>query len=409
MGIFSQIPWLSKRSLENPKNPITGASIRDGEFAFQLSKEAKMVNYDNAMRVSSLFAAQKVITECFASLQVGVFKKVDSRGNVEEIHGHPLKRLFSSETSGLYNAFSWKETSKRNCILRGNSFNRIYFDKDSQQPIEFEILDNKDVKIKKGKSNRKLYYEVEGLGRRLQAYEVLHVPAFSKDGYSGIGLIEYAAETLALAIKARQYATAYFAKGGTLSGFVVHPDKLSPQGKANLKASINLGADGGGGIGVLEEDMKYLRAGSTLQEADLNAINNALHADIARFLGVPLHMIQDLDRATNNNIEQQSIDWVMYFFRPWIKRWETEINIKCFTDDEKKQNYFFRFNLDSLLRGDTKARSEYYKTMISIRAMNPNEVRLLERMNTYEGGDIYENPFTSNNDQNSNSKEDQKQ
>ncbi len=399
MGIFSKIPWLSTRSLENPKNAITGASIRDGEFAFQLSKEAKMVNYDNAMRVSSLFAAQKVITECFASLQTGVFKTVDSRGNVEEVLDHPVQRLFSSSPSDLYNAFTFKETSKRNCILKGASFSRIYFDKDSLQPSEFEILDNKKVKIKVGKRNRKLYYEYDDLSRRLQPYEVLHVPAFTKDGYTGIGLIDYAAETIALAIKSRQFATKYFASGGTLSGFIKHKDKISPQAKNNLLKSLNKGSDGAMGFGLLEEDMDYVKAASTLQEADLNTINSALHADIARFLGVPLHMIQDLDRATNNNIEQQSIDWVMYFFRPWIKRWETEINNKCFLDQEKRQGYFFRFNLDSLLRGDTRARGEFYKTMVSIRAMSPNEVRLHERMNTYEGGDVYENPFTSNNDE----------
>lgn len=399
MRILSQIPWLSKRSLENPKNPITGASIRDGEFAFTLSKEAKMVNYDNAMRVSSLFAAQKVITECFASLQTGVFRTVDTKGNVEEVPDHPVQRLFSTETSGLYNAFTFKETSKRNCILKGASFSRIYFNRDSQQPEELEILDNSKVQIKIGKRNRKIYFDLDGLSRRLQPYEVLYVPAFTNDGVHSTGLIDYASETLALAIKARQFATSYFAKGGTLSGFIKHPDKLSDRAKKNLMSTLNPGSKGGGGFGLLEENMDFIKSGTSLKESDLNAIYSSLHADIARFLGVPLHMIQDLTRATNNNIEQQSIDWVMYFFRPWIKRWETEINNKLFLDDEKKRGYFFRFNLDSLLRGDTRTRAEFYKTMVSIRAMSPNEVRLHERMNTYTGGDVFENPFTSNNDQ----------
>lgn len=41
------------------------------------------------------------------------------------------------------------------------------------------------------------------------------------------------------------------------------------------------------------------------------------------------------------------------------------------------------------LRGDAKTRSEYYKNMNFVGAMNANEIRSLEDMNAYEGGDEY--------------------
>ncbi len=50
------------------------------------------------------------------------------------------------------------------------------------------------------------------------------------------------------------------------------------------------------------------------------------------------------------------------------------------------------FNLDGLLRGDIAARSSYYTTMRNVLAMSPNEIRIKENMNPYEGGDSYENP-----------------
>ena len=58
------------------------------------------------------------------------------------------------------------------------------------------------------------------------------------------------------------------------------------------------------------------------------------------------------------------------------------------TEDQKK-NYFAKFSTGGLLRGDTAARTAYYSGMVNIEAMNPNEVRELEDMNPYEGGDEY--------------------
>ncbi|HMA78509.1 MAG TPA: phage portal protein, partial [Candidatus Paceibacterota bacterium] len=101
---------------------------------------------------------------------------------------------------------------------------------------------------------------------------------------------------------------------------------------------------------------------------------------------------QHLDRATNNNIEQQSIDYVVNTLRPWIKRHEQEYNRKLFTANDKEQGYFVRFNMEGLLRGDSKSRSEYYSKMFNIGAMSQNEIRNLEKMNPIEGGDTHYTP-----------------
>ena len=41
------------------------------------------------------------------------------------------------------------------------------------------------------------------------------------------------------------------------------------------------------------------------------------------------------------------------------------------------------------MRGDSTARANFYRTMYTISAMNPNEIRRLENMNEYEGGETY--------------------
>ena len=74
---------------------------------------------------------------------------------------------------------------------------------------------------------------------------------------------------------------------------------------------------------------------------------------------------------------------------------EAEFNRKIFFEVEKDR-YSTRFNLDGLLRGDIAARSSYYTTMRNVLAMSPNEIRIKENMNPFEGGDSYELPLASN-------------
>jgi phage portal protein BeeE len=66
---------------------------------------------------------------------------------------------------------------------------------------------------------------------------------------------------------------------------------------------------------------------------------------------------------------------------------EQELNNKVFKTTE--QNNYIKIELKGLLRGDTKARAEYYDKMFKVAAISPNEIRALEDEEPIEGGDNY--------------------
>ena len=99
-------------------------------------------------------------------------------------------------------------------------------------------------------------------------------------------------------------------------------------------------------------------------------------------------MIGDLDKATYNNTELMGIEYVTYTLMPWLVKIQAEFARKLLREDEKDSLYF-AFQTNGLMRGDAKSRSEFYKNMSMIGAMNANEIRELEDMNSYEGGDRY--------------------
>ena len=51
---------------------------------------------------------------------------------------------------------------------------------------------------------------------------------------------------------------------------------------------------------------------------------------------VPPHLISDLSRSTNNNIEHQSIEFVTHTIRPWCVRIEKALNGYLLSGSERK-------------------------------------------------------------------------
>ena len=106
---------------------------------------------------------------------------------------------------------------------------------------------------------------------------------------------------------------------------------------------------------------------------------------------MPPHMVGDLEKSSFSNIEQQSLEFVKYTLDPWVTRWEQSIHRSLFLDSEKR-DYFVKFNVDGLLRGDYQSRMNGYAVGIQNGFMSPNDIRSLENMDLIPdelGGNLY--------------------
>lgn len=88
--------------------------------------------------------------------------------------------------------------------------------------------------------------------------------------------------------------------------------------------------------------------------------------------GVQVH------NSTNNNIEHQSREFLIYGLMPWVLRFEQEANRKLF--GENRASFFTKMNVNAFMRGDQAARAQYYKDMILNGVFTVNDVRRLEDM-----------------------------
>ena len=80
-----------------------------------------------------------------------------------------------------------------------------------------------------------------------------------------------------------------------------------------------------------------------------------------------------------------------YTLEPWLVRWEQSMMHSLLTPSEK-QEYFIKFNVDGLLRGDYVSRMSGYATARQNGWMSANDIRELEnldRIPAEDGGDLY--------------------
>jgi len=81
------------------------------------------------------------------------------------------------------------------------------------------------------------------------------------------------------------------------------------------------------------------------------------------------------------------MEFVKVTLSAWLNRWEKELWRCVLTDEEKAQGYFWKHNLNALLRADFQTRMAGYSTMLQNGIASVNEIRDLEDWNPIDGGD----------------------
>jgi HK97 family phage portal protein len=232
----------------------------------------------------------------------------------------------------------------------------------------------------------------EGINLTLAPWQVLHIPGLGFDGLLGYSPIAMAREAVGLAMATEEFGARFYNQNAQPGIVLKHPNRLSNEARDNLRKSwedSHRGLDKAHKAAILEEGMSLEKIGIPPDDAQFLETRKFQRSEIASFFHIPPHMIGDLDKATFSNIEQQSLEFVVYTMRPWLVRWEQAINQKLIL----QENYFSEFLVDGLLRGDIAARYSAYAVGRQWGWLSANDVRELENMNPIDGGDTYLTPL----------------
>lgn len=364
--------------------------------AGSLSAAGPAVTERTALAISAVYACIGLISGAISSLPLPIYLLNDSgRKRVD----HPIYALLNVEPTPANSAAVWREYMMWALLLHGDAFARIHRKggRASMRPeVErFELLHPIDVSVTR--NGQRLAYTIlsqeGGPAETLDQDDILHIPGLGFDGLRGMSPLRHAArQSMGLSLAADEYSARFFSNGARPDYVITTPGKMDVEQQRLFRESwmaryagianahIPAILTGGGEVKALSLNP---------EDAQLIETRNFQAVDIARFFGVPPHMIGITDKQTSwgSGIEQQGIGFVKYTLSRHLVKIEQEINRKLFRD----RTHFAEFLTAGLERGDYKARNEGYRIALGRAGepgwMTPNEVRRLENLPPLDGGD----------------------
>lgn len=352
------------------------------------------VSPETALRYTTVLICVRVLAESVAQLPCILYRR-RADGGKDRATDHPLYWVLHDQANAWNTAFEYKEGQMCNLATRGNGFAYVERNK-RQQTIGLVPLNPDGATITQARDWSPLYEMTmpDNTRQKLDASQIHHIRGPLPKGYIGQSMISLAREAIGLGMAAESFGANMYRNGVKPSGLLTHPAKVGPQAVENLRtqfAERYAGLENSGKPLLLEEGMDWKSLSITPADAEFIDGRKFQRTEIAGIFRVPAHLVNDLERSTNNNIEHQSLDFVIHSLMPWLKRWEEAINRDLLAPDERGE-YFCEFLVDGLLRGDFKSRMDGYAIAVQNKWMNANEVRSKENLNPREGGDVYENP-----------------
>ena len=354
-------------------------------FGGRPSATGQTVNPNTALQVPAVFACIRVLSDSVASLPLKVFERLPNGGKRPALD-HPLYPILHSTPNPELTSFGLRELIMLHLGLRGNAYTQIVRD-GAFRVIGLYPLHPDRIIVMRDKVTLELFYRytTENQGTRTFAFdEIWRVNGIGADGLIGYSPISLHREAIGLAMATEEHGARMFSNGATVPMVLEMPNKLTAQSRKNIEESWSdrfSGTSNAFKTPIMEQGMKLVKIGLSAEDAQFLQTRKFELEEIARIFRVPPGMIGDNEKAAfKNSPEQQALAFVIHSLRPHLVRLEQSIERDLMSAKER-QKFFVQFDIDGLLRGDSKARAFFYKSAINDGWMTRNEVRIKENLN----------------------------
>lgn len=345
------------------------------------------VDRDVALQSATVAACANLIGLTIATLGFDVMRK--RKGSAVIVTDHSLYEVLRWEPNRQQTAHEFIQRHFFDVELSGNGYARIVRSMGDVVALQSWIPESVEIDTKTRPEWTYRYQngaERESLPERGagELHNVLHHRNITTDGVKGISTVELARQRIALELVVEKYGATFFGKGGRVKDIFEYAGTLKEEQRASFKSLFreNYGNDDSFHEAMLLEAGVKLggKSGSTPNEAQFIETQTNTAIAICRFFGVPPTLVGILDRATYNNQEQLMLQFLQLCIATRVERAEQSFRRALLSPAEKRQGFYIHSKVQKLLRADSKARSEFYKTLQSTGVLSQNDVREFEDM-----------------------------
>jgi HK97 family phage portal protein len=305
---------------------------------------------------------------------------------------HPLAELLKSPADGR-SPLDLKAEIMLGLAVQGNHLERVKRDAAGSVPVGLEKIDWRTAKpILSIDGLKVLAWEITPLGggpvELLAPEDVLHFRWPSPDGPIGVSPLQQLGTTVQSENAAQRYQASSLRHGG-LHGVVIQLEDEWARDtvlKETIRQEIfhkHSGPD--------RAHVPYVTGGiksvdtlpiQTAVEAELINQRKVNREEIAAVYGVPPVLIGDLTHATYSNVQEMHSMLYLTVLAPWLSLIANQIDAQLIRREVRwaSDGVWVEWNLDEVLKGDTKSRMEAYLIGLRAGALTINDIRRKENL-----------------------------
>jgi HK97 family phage portal protein len=343
------------------------------------------VDKNTALTFTAVWSAVRLLSESISILPVNVYQR-QPNGDKTLASKNAVYNLVHNEPNYYMSSVAFFEIIMMNLCLNGNSYVKIVRN-GGGTPEALLPLNAKDIIVKV--NNGEIFYHDQTKNDVYDDSDILHFKGVSQDGIIGLSPITQNANAIGWGMALEEYGSKYFTNSAKLSGVLETDRALSEEAIERLRNSFSNTYNqlqNAQSTAILEEGLSFKPITISPEQSQFLASRIFSITEIARMFNIPTFMLQEHSKSSFNNIESLSQSYVTYTLMPYIRRMESEMNRKLFKKNEKGK-LFVEWNVNGLLRGNIKDRTDAYKTGINNGYLTINEIRRKENLNSVADGD----------------------
>lgn len=221
--------------------------------------------------------------------------------------------------------------------------------------------------------------------------EILHFKtSISRDGITGLSVQEILATTVEGNKASQAFLNNLHQKGMTAKSVLEYTGDLNKDAERKLVRGIEeyaSGAENAGKIIPLPLGMKMVPLDIKLTDGQFFELKKYSSLQIAAAFGIKPNHINDYEKSSYSNSEMQNLSFYVDTLLFILKQYEEEINYKLQTASQIDDGYYYKWNINSILRADLKSQIESLSSGVQNGIYTPNEARSYLDMPKIEGGD----------------------
>lgn len=350
---------------------------------------------ESAMRLSAVFACLRLLSEAIATLPLDTFTR--DNGTRKPYRPRPDYLSFQPPQGPRTDYLSGVLLS---LLTDGNAF--VATPRDNfGVPLDLVPLDPVSIEVHRQTSmpTDRLPYRLGEIyftfgGHHFSQSEIMHIKGMCLAGsLRGVSPIKAARDVLSGAQKAQDFGINLFDNNSVPPAVIELADPPDAAGQAKAARiseswqQTNGGTSNAGKVGILLGGAQLKTIAVTPEDAQWLDTRKFGIQEIARFYGVPPHLIADSSNSTSwgSGLEEQNLAFGQLTLRPWIERIE-EAHGRLLTT-HGLPDVFIKLNLDALLRASLTDRYASYSVGIASGFLTINEARRLEDLPPVSWGD----------------------